>query len=76
MPECSIHQLIYLWYRERVLRARLVEVGEINANPSLPVLIFYHHCVEQPLGEKHLLDSLRLVQFFYFFIHCFHMGFC
>ena len=68
-----IHQLIYPRKGERIFRTGFVQVFEVYTYPPLPVLLFYHHGVGQPLRINNLIDSPCSLQFSYLFFNSFIM---
>ena len=62
MPGSCFNQLVDLWKREAVLGAGFVEVGEVHANPPLPILLLDHYRVGQPIRTVDLLHRLGCEQ--------------
>ena len=54
----SINQLIYLRQREAVFRARLVQVGVVDADAPLATRFLDHHHVGRPVRVVDLPDEL------------------
>ena len=57
LPSSGIHNLIYLWQRETVFWACIIEVGVNDAHPPFAFLFGYHHYICQSVWVLHLSDE-------------------
>ena len=73
MTYSCMHQLIYQRKGEKIFRTGFIQVCEVYTYLLLPILLFYHHDVGQPLRIKNLIDSPCSLQFSYLFFRSFIM---
>ena len=57
LPSGGVHNLVYLWQRETVFWACIIEVGVIDAHLSFAFLFGHHHYICQPVRVIHLYDE-------------------
>ena len=62
VPIGNIYQLIYLWHREWVLGACLVQIREIYIDPLFSILLSNHYGICQPIWEEDFLYRPYLFQ--------------
>ena len=61
--------MVYSRESEMVLGARLVEVGEVNTHPPLPVGFAHHYLVSEPLWVEDFSDKASFKKFVEFFVY-------
>ena len=71
----SIHQLVNSRNGEGVLWTDFVQVRKIHTHSPLPVFLFSHYYVGQPLGVENFLNSSSLLQLVHLYPDCLGMVF-
>ena len=63
----GVHDLVDPWEGIGVLRAGLVEVGEVDVVAAFSGVLGDDHTIGEPSGMNDFLDDAGFLQFFYFF---------
>ena len=70
MSHHGVHQLVNSRNREGVLWADFIQVRKIHTHSPLPVFLFNHYCIGQPLEVEDFLNSSNLLQLVHLYPDC------